>query len=109
MQQQLSDITIAVVGLGYVGLPLAIEFGKQFRTIGYDLSTGKIESCNRGQDATGEVSEDAFRLATKLTFHSSPEVLADADLIVVAVPTPVDAAHNPDFTPLISSSQTVDS
>ena len=107
MQQQLSDITIAVVGLGYVGLPLAIEFGKQFRTIGYDLSTRKVESYNLGQDPTGEVSNEAFGLATKLTFHSAPEALQEADLIVVAVPTPVDAAHNPDFIPLISSSQTV--
>lgn len=99
--------TIAVVGLGYVGLPLAVEFGKKFRTLGFDLSKDKVESYGRFVDPTGEVSGDDLRAATQLSCHTDPAVLADADVIIVAVPTPVDEAHAPDFTPLVKSSQSV--
>jgi UDP-N-acetyl-D-glucosamine/UDP-N-acetyl-D-galactosamine dehydrogenase len=99
--------TIAVVGLGYVGLPLAVEFGKKFRTLGLDLSKEKVESYARFVDPTGEVSEDDLRAAKHLSCSTDPAVLADADVIVVAVPTPVDDAHQPDFTPLVKSSQSV--
>ncbi len=98
---------VAVVGLGYVGLPLAVEFGKKFDTIGYDLSAAKIDSYRRYHDPTGEVSSDDLRAATRLTPTSDPSDLRRADFIVVAVPTPVDVAHIPDFSPLISASTTV--
>jgi UDP-N-acetyl-D-galactosamine dehydrogenase len=98
---------VGVVGLGYVGLPLAIEFGKKQRTIGFDLSTFKIESYKRGVDPTGEVSADAFRAANQFVPSADPGALSEADFIVVAVPTPVDMAHNPDFAPLIGASETV--
>jgi UDP-N-acetyl-D-glucosamine/UDP-N-acetyl-D-galactosamine dehydrogenase len=98
---------VAVVGLGYVGLPLAIEFGKRFRTIGFDLSESKIEAYRKHRDPTGEVEAAAFRAAAHLDCTTDPALLADADFIVVAVPTPVDDAHNPDFGPLISASRTV--
>lgn len=98
---------VAVVGLGYVGLPLAVEFGKKFETLGYDLSHSKIASYRNYCDPTGEVSGDDLRAATKLQVGSDPTALAKADFIIVAVPTPVDAAHQPDFSPLISSSITV--
>ena len=98
------DITIGVIGLGYIGLPLAIEFGKRHRTVGYDLAARKVESCRRGVDPSGEVAADAFAEATHLTFHDEPACLRTADFILVAVPTPVDDAHNPDFTPLASAS-----
>jgi UDP-N-acetyl-D-glucosamine/UDP-N-acetyl-D-galactosamine dehydrogenase len=98
---------VAVVGLGYVGLPLAVEFGKKFETIGYDLSHSKIASYRNFCDPTGEVSGDDLRAATGLQVSSDPTDLAKADFIIVAVPTPVDAAHQPDFSPLISSSITV--
>jgi UDP-N-acetyl-D-glucosamine/UDP-N-acetyl-D-galactosamine dehydrogenase len=101
------DIVVAVVGLGYVGLPLAIEFGKRFRTYGFDLSSEKVESYRRFVDPTGEISSDEMRSAKHLVVSSDPSGLSDADFIVVAVPTPVDAAHIPDFAPLISSSTTV--
>ncbi|MEN3365845.1 MAG: UDP-N-acetyl-D-glucosamine/UDP-N-acetyl-D-galactosamine dehydrogenase [Burkholderiales bacterium] len=99
--------TIAVVGLGYVGLPLAVEFGKLRRTIGFDLSSAKIASYKRFVDPTGEVSSDTLRAAKQLTVTSNPAAISQADYIVVAVPTPVDIAHNPDFTPLIGASEFV--
>jgi UDP-N-acetyl-D-galactosamine dehydrogenase len=98
---------VAVVGLGYVGLPLAVEFGKKFDTIGYDLSAVKIDSYRRFCDPTGELSGENLRAAARLTPTSDPSELSRADFIVVAVPTPVDAAHIPDFTPLIGASTTV--
>jgi UDP-N-acetyl-D-galactosamine dehydrogenase len=98
---------VAVVGLGYVGLPLAVEFGKKRKTIGFDLSTEKIESYKRFCDPTGEVSDDDLRAASQLTVTTDPALLAEADYIIVAVPTPVDEAHQPDFSPLVSSSTSV--
>jgi len=98
---------VAVVGLGYVGLPLAVEFGKKRRTIGFDLSTEKVESYRRFCDPTGEVSDADLRAASQLTVTTDPAMLAEADYIIVAVPTPVDAAHQPDFSPLVSSSTSV--
>ncbi len=99
--------TIAVVGLGYVGLPLAVEFGKKYPTIGFDLSTEKIEHYRRFVDPTGEVRSEDLRAATQLTVGTDPSALAAADFVVVAVPTPVDIAHQPDFSPLIGASEVV--
>ncbi|MBU0750989.1 MAG: nucleotide sugar dehydrogenase [Gammaproteobacteria bacterium] len=101
------DPTIAVVGLGYVGLPLAVEFGKKFKTIGYDLSEAKVAAYRKFNDPTGEVAGDELRAASKLECTTDPTRIASADFIVVAVPTPVDEAHQPDFSPLVSSSTTV--
>ena len=98
---------IAVVGLGYVGLPLAVEFGKRFPTIGFDLSQRKVEAYHRFEDPTGEVSSEQLRAATLLKCTTDGAALKDADFIVVAVPTPIDDARRPDFFPLISSSETV--
>ena len=99
--------TIAVVGLGYVGLPLAVEFGKKYKTIGFDLSVEKVASYGRHVDPTGEVSTDDLKAAKQLTCSTDPALLAEADFIVVAVPTPVDEAHRPDFTPLVKSSESI--
>ncbi len=98
---------VAVVGLGYVGLPLAVEFGKKRRTIGYDLSDSKIQSYRQHIDPTGEVSTAELQQATQLVFTADVADLSQADYIVVAVPTPVDQAHQPDFRPLIGASETV--
>ncbi|MEC5216194.1 UDP-N-acetyl-D-galactosamine dehydrogenase [Actimicrobium sp. GrIS 1.19] len=98
---------IAVVGLGYVGLPLAVEFGKKYRTIGFDLSRAKIDAYLRHVDPTGEVSAEELRAAAGLEPSTDPTRLKEADFIIVAVPTPVDDAHNPDFTPLISASELI--
>ncbi len=97
---------VAVVGLGYVGLPLAVEFGKVFETIGYDLSASKIEHFRRQEDPTGEVTADDFAAAERLQVTNDPAELARADFLVVAVPTPVDIGHKPDFSPLVSASRT---
>jgi UDP-N-acetyl-D-glucosamine/UDP-N-acetyl-D-galactosamine dehydrogenase len=102
-----ADEVVAVVGLGYVGLPLAVEFGKKGRTIGFDLSASKIENYKRFVDPTGEVSTDELKESRHLEVTTDPSMLAQADYIVVAVPTPVDIAHNPDFTPLEGASKTV--
>ncbi|MEQ1807648.1 MAG: nucleotide sugar dehydrogenase, partial [Burkholderiaceae bacterium] len=99
--------TIAVIGLGYVGLPLAVEFGKKFKTYGFDLSTQKVAAYQRHVDPTGEVSSEDLRSATQLECSTDPKVIGDADFIIVAVPTPVDDAHQPDFTPLVKSSESV--
>jgi UDP-N-acetyl-D-galactosamine dehydrogenase len=98
---------VAVVGLGYVGLPLAVEFGKRFRTFGVDLSEEKVAAYCRHVDPSGEVSSEDLRAATHLSCHTDPSVIREADFVVVAVPTPVDAAHQPDLTPLVKSSQSV--
>src|SRR3954465_2429335 len=99
--------TVAGVGLGYVGLPLAIEFGKKYRTIGFDLSQDKIDAYRKKLDPTGEVSGEEFKAAAKLEVTTNPRSLREADFIIVAVPTPVDEAHNPDFGPLVGASTSV--
>jgi len=99
--------TIAIVGLGYVGLPLAVAFGKLMPTIGYDLSPQKIGSYRRHIDPSGTVIDDDIRAATRLTFTSDPAELARADFFIVAVPTPIDAARKPDFAPLMRASEDV--
>ena len=99
--------TIAIVGLGYVGLPLAVEFGKKFKTIGYDLSERKIANYRNFRDPTGDVSVADLQAASFLTFTCDPALLSSADFVIVAVPTPVDIAHQPDFSPLVSASASV--
>lgn len=98
---------IAIVGLGYVGLPLAVEFGKKYRTIGFDLSEAKVEAYRRHVDPTGEVLSDDLKQAKFLESTNDPSGLKEADFIIVAVPTPVDDAHNPDFGPLVGASETI--
>ena len=99
--------TVAVIGLGYVGLPLAVEFGKRFDTIGFDVSTAKIDAYRRHVDPTGEVSTAELRQARRLRVTSEAAQLREADFIIVAVPTPVDEAHQPDFGPLVAASRSV--
>ena len=98
---------IAVVGLGYVGLPLALAFGKVADTVGIDLSQDKIKQYRNGVDPAGEVASAAFAAAKRLRFAADFDALADADYIIVAVPTPVDGAHNPDFGPLATATRSV--
>ncbi|MCK9983771.1 MAG: UDP-N-acetyl-D-glucosamine/UDP-N-acetyl-D-galactosamine dehydrogenase [Azoarcus sp.] len=98
---------IAVIGLGYVGLPLVIEFGKRVRTIGFDISVPKVESCNRGIDPSRELPDSELAAAKHAEYTADPARLQEADIVVVAVPTPVDNAHIPDFGPLVGASRTV--
>jgi UDP-N-acetyl-D-galactosamine dehydrogenase len=97
---------LAVVGLGYVGMPLAIEFAKKIRVIGYDKSKEKINSYKKGIDATGEVSNEAIRNTTAL-FSDDDSVLADAAFYIVAVPTPIAEDKTPDLSSLVYASRDV--
>jgi UDP-N-acetyl-D-galactosamine dehydrogenase len=99
--------TIAVVGLGYVGLPLAVAFGRLGKTIGFDLSAEKVLHYQQHTDPSGEVSDEDMKAAIHLTCTTDPAALAEADYVIVAVPTPVDAAHQPDFSPLVGASRTI--
>ena len=99
--------TIAVVGLGYVGLPLALEFGKKHKTIGFDLLEEKIAGYKNNIDPTGEISAAQLKSVDGIIFTSDPELLKSADFIIVAVPTPVDEGKIPDFRPLENASITV--
>jgi UDP-N-acetyl-D-galactosamine dehydrogenase len=99
--------TVAVVGLGYVGLPLAVEFGRVFDTIGFDVAEQKVALFRRHEDPTGEVSRQQFESANRLTVTHDAAMLKAADYVIVAVPTPVDLAHQPDFGPLLSASRSV--
>lgn len=106
----MSDITtktVAVVGLGYVGLPLALAFGRKLNTIGFDISEAKLKAYREGIDPTGEMDASAFTAASKLSFTSNSKDLSSADYIVVAVPTPIDNAKQPDLTPVVRATETL--
>nr|WP_319491154.1 nucleotide sugar dehydrogenase [uncultured Desulfobacter sp.] len=101
------DTTIAVVGLGYVGLPLAVHFGAKYKTIGFDLKQSIVDNSLAHKDPTGEVAAEEFQQATYFTPTTDPKLMSDADIIVVAVPTPIDKARRPDLFPVESASRTV--
>ena len=98
-------ISVAIIGLGYVGLQLAVEFGCHRHTVGYDLSQEKVASYSRHVDPTGEVSPEQFAAARHLHLTTRAADIGNSDFIIISVPTPVDAAHRPDFGPLISASE----
>ncbi len=99
--------TVAVIGLGYVGLPLVVAFGKQLRTIGFDIALPKVAACRRGVDPSRELPDTELAAAKNAIYTSDATLLGEADVIIVAVPTPVDEAHIPDFRPLIGASISV--
>lgn len=99
--------TVAIVGLGYVGLPLAVAFGKQMRTIGFDLNEAKLQHYRNGVDPSGEVDGEELAAASQLEYTSNPEALTEAEVVVVVVPTPIDQAHRPDLSPLQGACKTV--
>jgi UDP-N-acetyl-D-galactosamine dehydrogenase len=98
---------IIVIGLGYVGLPLAAAFGTRFRTIGFDVSRSKIELLKKRLDPTGMISPAEFEQALRLEFSCDPACIQEGDFVVVAVPTPVDEVYHPDLTPLTSVSEMI--
>jgi len=98
---------IAVIGLGYVGLPLAVEFGKQLPTVGFDINEQRVGELRRGVDSTLETSTDELTAATQLTITCEQAALADCNVYIVTVPTPVDDNKQPDLTPLRKASETV--
>ena len=103
------SIKIGVIGLGYVGLPLAVEFGKKYPTVGFDLSEKRITELSGGLDATREVDGDELSQATMLQCSSEPDLLADCTYFIVTVPTPIDSAKRPDLEPLKMASKTAGS
>ncbi|MCZ2406278.1 MAG: nucleotide sugar dehydrogenase, partial [Burkholderiales bacterium] len=104
---QLQDKTIAVVGLGYVGLPLAAEFGKHQPVLGFDINPRRIEELQGGRDHTLECAPEQLQAARHLRFSHQPQDLKACQVFIVTVPTPVDGANRPDMTPLVKASQTV--
>jgi UDP-N-acetyl-D-glucosamine/UDP-N-acetyl-D-galactosamine dehydrogenase len=107
LKEHLTMTTIAVVGLGYVGLPLVVEFGKSSRTIGFDIDAAKVSACQAGHDPSREISNEQMRQAQHAEYSDDPQCLNAADFILVAVPTPVDAARIPDLGPLIGASRLI--
>lgn len=101
----LQDVKIAIIGLGYVGLPLAVEFGKHYLTQGYDINSTRIIELNSGVDHTMEVSSEELNAATKLSYVNDLEKLKTANVYIVTVPTPIDKHRQPDLTPLIKASE----
>lgn len=101
------SLAIGVVGLGYVGLPLAVEFGKKFKTLGFDINQQRIDQLKRGVDQTLECSEEQLLNSPQLSFSSDLACLKDCDLYIVTVPTPIDRNKTPDLSPLISASRII--
>lgn len=103
----LKNSKLAVVGLGYVGLPLAVEFGKKREVLGFDINPRRIAELNAGVDNTLEVEPEELQAATHLRYSSDASELASATIYIVTVPTPIDEYKNPDLTPLIRASETI--
>ena len=100
-------MTIAVIGLGYVGLPLAVEFGKHYDTLGFDINTKRVDQLRSGQDRTLETTTEELASATLLQFSTDASELTERNVFIVTVPTPIDKANRPDLTPLVKASETV--
>ena len=98
---------VAVVGLGYVGLPLVVEFGKHAPTLGFDVAPDKVAKCRAGSDPSREIPDEEMALARHARYSDSAQDLGEAHMIIVAVPTPVDDAKIPDFSPLVAASRTI--
>ncbi|MBP5182806.1 MAG: nucleotide sugar dehydrogenase, partial [Lentisphaeria bacterium] len=99
-------VKVAVIGLGYVGLPLAVEFGKKFDTVGFDVKKNRLDMLRKGIDLTRETSSDDLKKASLLRYSSDENALRDRDMVIIAVPTPVDRYNRPDLTPLLKASET---
>lgn len=98
---------VTVVGLGYVGLPIAVEFGKHIKVFGLDISNAVVEKCNLNIDPSGEISEESMMNAKFSSYTTDPRVISESNYIIVAVPTPVDLANNPDLSPLQMASKMI--
>lgn len=109
VDEWLENVRIGVVGLGYVGLPLAVEFGRLFPVIGFDIKADRIAALREGHDETRETTAEELEAASQLDLSSDPEALRSCNVYIVTVPTPIDRHKRPDLTPLISASETVGS
>ncbi|MDR8084706.1 nucleotide sugar dehydrogenase, partial [Acinetobacter baumannii] len=104
---QLAELRIAIIGLGYVGLPLAVEFGKKVSVIGFDIYQKRIDELRSGQDHTLEVTPEELKQASYLSYTANLEELKDCNFYIVTVPTPIDDFKQPDLTPLIKASTSI--
>jgi len=100
-------LKIALIGLGYVGLPLAVEFGKKYATVGFDINQARVDELKSGEDVTLEVEPEELVLASQLSFTSDPVEIGDCEVFIVTVPTPIDKHNRPDLTPLEKASATI--
>ena len=100
---KIKDKTVAVIGLGYVGMPLAVNFARKFKTIGFDINQNTIDNYRKHIDPTGEISSEDFKKATFFSLTTNPEDISKADYIIIAVPTPIDNARQPDLVPIESA------
>ena len=107
MSFDINNLNIGVVGLGYVGLPLAVEFGKKYPTVGFDVNAARVDELRQGKDSTLEVSSTELGAAERLEYSSTPDALVDCNFFVVTVPTPVGSDNRPDLTPLRKASETL--
>jgi UDP-N-acetyl-D-glucosamine/UDP-N-acetyl-D-galactosamine dehydrogenase len=107
MQTNLKNTKIAIIGLGYVGLPLAVEFSKKFKVIGFDVNLNRINELKNGHDRTQEIESKALVNAINLTYSSTIEEITDCNVYIVTVPTPIDKYKKPDISPLLSASKAV--
>lgn len=102
-----ANVSIAVIGLGYVGLPLAVEFGKKYKTLGFDINQRRVNELKNGIEATLEVEPAELKEATQLTYSTNVEDLRQANVFIVTVPTPIDEHKQPDLLPLVKASETL--
>ena len=105
MIRDLKDVKIAIIGLGYVGLPLAVEFGKKYQTLGFDINKARIDELKNGTDNTLEVSDEELASTKNLNFSCEVDELTNSNVYIVTVPTPIDGHKQPDLTPLIKASE----
>ncbi|MDB4824991.1 Vi polysaccharide biosynthesis UDP-N-acetylglucosamine C-6 dehydrogenase TviB, partial [Pseudomonadales bacterium] len=104
---KLEDAKIGIVGLGYVGLPLAVEFGKHYETVGFDINEQRVKALNTGVDETLEVSSQEMQVSQFLRYTNNSVDLLECDVYIVTVPTPIDQSKRPDLTPLEAASRLV--
>ena len=104
---KLEDARVAVIGLGYVGLPLAVEFGKRYETLGFDIDEARVGRLQQGNDSNGECEPSEIAAATRLQLSADPLALGDRNVYIVTVPTPVDEHKRPDLSPLVKASGTI--
>ena len=109
LKTRLEHSRIAIIGLGYVGLPLAVEFGKQYDTVGFDINAARIAELRQGRDSTLEVEPELLAQAARLTYADTLADIAACNVYIVTVPTPIDAAKRPDLTPLVKASEAIGS
>ena len=104
---QPENIKIAIIGLGYVGLPLAVEFGKKYSVLGFDINQTRVDELNNGYDRTQEMTSEELKFLQNLSFSTDKKQLNTCNIFIVTVPTPIDKYKKPDLTPLLSASRTV--